>query len=186
MKKGFPIIIIGDSGYEISEEYIKGAMAMRSGISHHSNPYKEDSKRHFDWDYGHTNEAACEHIRFGADVLLNKGSMSVWIEDKDVPRDEHGVIKAWYKERLEAMKNMAQPDKKVDHSAIERADRVGKILASIDPLGLVFEWVKTGHVNKSQFKDLVGVCCLKQEQEQRAESTSDKKTSETPKRKMKS
>lgn len=185
MKKGFPIIIIGESGYEISEEYIQGAMAMRSDISYNSNPYKEDRKRYFDWDYGHENEAACEHIRFGVDILLNSSSMGVWIEDKDVPRDEYGVIKAWYSERLEAMKNMAQPDKKVDHSAIERADRMGKILASNDPLGLVFEWVKTGHVNKSQFKDLVGVC-LKQEQEQRAESTSDKKTSETPKRKMKS
>jgi len=97
------LLIIGDTQYTLDTFYIQGALAMRNAVPCTANPYRSFSGRHDQWNYGHDNEAACEHVRFGADVLAEYPEGKVVREDPAVPRDEHGEVDSdWYRQALKA------------------------------------------------------------------------------------
>lgn len=52
--RGKPAIVVDDSIYEITERTREGAAALAAGVPYNiGNPYKEDSLRYQDWNYGH-------------------------------------------------------------------------------------------------------------------------------------
>ena len=83
-------IVIGDTVHDITEPYRAGARAMRRGTTWHANPYRHGSRRHEDWDRGHTHEAAGEHFRFGRDLVEAAMRGEEFAEDAGVPRDADG------------------------------------------------------------------------------------------------
>lgn len=99
-------LLCGDTEYELSPAYKQGALDCRNYISCYSNPFRDGSQKYYDWEYGHDNEAAGEHYRFGHDVITQsrKFSGSTIKDDPSIPRDEHGnVNEDW----LESQKNEA-------------------------------------------------------------------------------
>jgi hypothetical protein len=95
-------LVVGDSAYAMTKAYRDGAMAMRMSIPVTCNPHHNtDSQAHHDWEYGHTNEAACEHIRFGVDVLHASLKGCRFEEDSAVPRDDCAEVDSeWYRKQL--------------------------------------------------------------------------------------
>ena len=93
-------LICGDTIFEITQAYRRGAIDRRDGIRFGRNPFRSGSQRHYDWEAGYGNEDACEHIRFGVDVVTTKNIGSVFNEDPSVPRDEYGVDQQWYVDQL--------------------------------------------------------------------------------------
>lgn len=85
-------LIIGDTIYDITPAYIAGARALRQETPHWANPYEDGTQDAYDWDDGHTNEAAHEHHRFGRDVIAMSPEGLEIAEDPSLPRDEHGNI----------------------------------------------------------------------------------------------
>jgi len=65
-------LILGDSLYELDAAYLEGANAMRSRIPYDRNPHEEGTTEADQWDYGHVNESAGEHIREDIDVVAAK------------------------------------------------------------------------------------------------------------------
>lgn len=154
VKKVVPIIIVGDSQYDMTPAYIEGALAFRKSISWKSNPYREGSANHQSWEYGHVHESAGEHIRFGLDTLQSQ--LDLWKEDPLVPRDpDGGVNRAWYAKSLDFLNNLHSLSTREAERARLMLELDAKLLKSQDPLQLVFEWVKTGHIDKSVFKALI-------------------------------
>ena len=65
-------LVCGDTEYTLDEAYLLGARALRSGVSYDANPYNEatEEDNYSQWNYGHVNESAGEHIiRGNVDVL---------------------------------------------------------------------------------------------------------------------
>lgn len=91
-------IIIGDSSYVVTAAYREGALAMRSQIPWNRCPLS--GERREEWEAGHCNESAGEHIRFGKDLVSQPKQGKVFREDPDVPRTEFGVDKRWYQSAL--------------------------------------------------------------------------------------
>lgn len=157
-KQTTPMLIVGEDSYELDKYYIEGALAMRAQISWKSNPYKDGSARNFSWSYGHVNESTGEHIREGVDVLMNANAFAVWPEDKNVPRDGSGSVdREWYRRKLDAIRSADNPDKKTDVRTNELLDLEGRLRSVNDPLALIYEWVKTGHMSKTRFKEALDI-----------------------------
>ena len=96
-------LICGDTEYTMTKAYRDGAMAMRREIPHFANPHRDGTQSAFDWDNGHTNEAAGEHVRFATDVISARQNGAVFEEDPSVPRLKYGdVDEAWYRGALAA------------------------------------------------------------------------------------
>jgi hypothetical protein len=95
-------LVVGDTAYTMTKAYRDGAMAMRMSIPVTYNPHcNTDSQAHYDWEDGHTNEAACEHIRFGVDVLHASLTGVRFEEDSNVPRDDCAEVDSeWYHKQL--------------------------------------------------------------------------------------
>lgn len=90
-------LICGDEMHHLDTAYRAGARAMRQSIPYEvGNPYRDLTQQHDQFNYGHTNEAACEHIRFGVDVIETRLTGRCFEEDASVPRDEYGVDDDWY------------------------------------------------------------------------------------------
>ncbi len=97
------LLIIGDTQYTLDSFYIQGALAMRNSVPYSANPYRSFSGRHDQWNYGHENENAGEHVRFGVDVLSELPRGRVIAEDPATPRDERGEVdRTWYPQALKA------------------------------------------------------------------------------------
>jgi hypothetical protein len=79
-------LLIGDTEYELSEAYIHGAKAFRANTPNNCNPHRYRSAIHDAWDYGHCNESAGEHFRFGQDVLVAARKGLRFEMDNAVPR----------------------------------------------------------------------------------------------------
>lgn len=98
------LLVCGDTLFEMDRFYIEGAQAMRQRTPWNCNPYRQGSTRHDQWGYGHENESAQEHIRFGQDLLQAKPAGTCFAEDPSIPRNDHGEISyAWYSEQLEKL-----------------------------------------------------------------------------------
>lgn len=93
-------LVIHDSRYELNSAYLAGAMAMRRRIPNNCNPHEHSTQKHLDWDAGHVNESACEHIRFGIDVISAKRNGRDFMMDVNIPHNVHGVCPQWYREQL--------------------------------------------------------------------------------------
>ena len=98
-------IVIGDDGYEVTKAYREGALAMRAQTPWNCCPVS--GTRREEWEHGHCNESAGEHIRFGKDLIAQPRKGILFREDPDVPRDEFGVIKEWYCSALQAVSAVA-------------------------------------------------------------------------------
>lgn len=85
-------LLCGDTLYDLTPAYIAGALALRRNTPHWANPYSDDSQEADDWDYGHTNEAAHEHHRFGLDLIHLAPEGTEIGEDASIPRDPHGNV----------------------------------------------------------------------------------------------
>lgn len=85
-------INVSGQSYVMTTAYIAGALAMRSGHFYNLNPHKLGSQQHSHWAFGHANECAGEHSRFGEDLLKVVGQGKVFDEDPSVTRDEFGVV----------------------------------------------------------------------------------------------
>jgi hypothetical protein len=49
-----PEIVVGDTAYELTEAFCRGALALHSGIPYNTgNPYDDEDDRHQEWNYGH-------------------------------------------------------------------------------------------------------------------------------------
>ena len=94
-------LICGDTEYTLTKAYRDGAMAMRRQTSHFANPFRDGTQSAFDWDSGHTNEAAGEHVRFGMDVISARLRGAIFADDPSIPRLPCGnVDETWYREAL--------------------------------------------------------------------------------------
>ncbi len=63
-------ILCGDTVYDITPAYRDGARAMRAGIPYNlGNPFRSGSRKHDDWNIGHTHESTGEHLRSDCDVI---------------------------------------------------------------------------------------------------------------------
>jgi len=95
-------IVCGDTLYEVNKEYREGALAMRRMTPYHCNPYTDGSYKADQWNCGHTNEAAGEHIRFGVDIINEDPKKDIiFEEDPNVPRDKDGNVDwDWYEKIL--------------------------------------------------------------------------------------
>lgn len=63
-------IICGDTIYEVTQAYRRGAIACRENVRFNRNPYRDSaSQNYYDWDAGYGNEEDCENIRFGVDIV---------------------------------------------------------------------------------------------------------------------
>ena len=78
-------LVIGDTTYEMDAEYRRGALDARLRV-----PYQW--KTSDQWGYGHTNECAGEHYRFGMDLIAALRTGSTFQEDPSIPRDDHGNV----------------------------------------------------------------------------------------------
>jgi hypothetical protein len=85
-------LVIHDTVYGMTPAYREGGEAMRRRVPHQCNPHRPGSQAHADWDYGHTHEAADEHLRFGLDLLTDKARAKIFEMDPEVPRDQHGEV----------------------------------------------------------------------------------------------
>lgn len=83
-------IVIGDGEYRMTQAYLNGAQALRSGVPYTCNPHARGTQAHEDWSWGHTHEAEGEHFRFGQDMVVAKRNGSRLEADPKVPRDENG------------------------------------------------------------------------------------------------
>jgi hypothetical protein len=97
-------LVAGDSVYTMTKAYRDGAQAMRDSVPFTCNPYRNrDSQQYYDWDDGHTNEAAGEHVRFGTDMLGAPLNGRRFEEDPAVPRDQYSsVSNDWYQAQLKS------------------------------------------------------------------------------------
>lgn len=94
-------LICGDTMYHLDAAYRAGAIAMRQRIPYSvANPHRADTQQHDQFDYGHVNESAGEHVRFGVDVIKAQQNGRCFEEDSSVPRDEYGVDSDWYNNQL--------------------------------------------------------------------------------------
>lgn len=94
-------LICGDDMYHMDAAYRAGARAMRQLIPYSvANPYRDGTQQHDQFDYGHVNESAGEHIRFGVDVIEVAATGRCFEEDQSVPRDEYSVDRDWYAKQL--------------------------------------------------------------------------------------
>lgn len=94
-------LICGDTEYTLTQAYRDGAMAMRRQTPHFANPFRDGTQSAEDWDQGHTNEAAGEHVRFGTDVISARPRGAVFADDTDIPRLPCGdVDETWYRTAL--------------------------------------------------------------------------------------
>jgi hypothetical protein len=95
-------LVVGDTVYTMTKAYREGAQAMRDSVPFTCNPYRNtNSQQYSDWDYGHTNEASGEHVRFGIDLLGAPLNGRRFEEDPAVPRDQFtDVSKDWYRAQL--------------------------------------------------------------------------------------
>jgi len=97
-------IVMGDAVYEMTPAYIEGARAMRAEITWHANPHPDGSQSYDDWDYGHTHEAAGEHLRFGLDLIAEPARGASFEEDASVPRDGNNDIdQEWIDKTMAAL-----------------------------------------------------------------------------------
>lgn len=72
-------ILISDTEYELTRAYKQGAKANRDGISYRSNPYRDGSQAHDDWNNGHVNEDENEdqymkELEQAAKIAMTPGS----------------------------------------------------------------------------------------------------------------
>lgn len=86
---------------EMTKAYREGALAARLGLYSDRNPYEatgNQPKEQHDWNAGHSNELACEHIRFGRDLIsVSPRANKVFKEDPEVPRRSDGSVDPyWY------------------------------------------------------------------------------------------
>lgn len=106
-------LVCGDTEFEITPAYRRGALALRAGVSYRFNPFRDGSRAHDDWNDGHVNEDAGEHLRFGIDVVSAKALGRTYEEDPATPRDASGnVDEAWHAAqavKLTAMKSRISP-----------------------------------------------------------------------------
>lgn len=86
MPSAYNQLIVHDTQYEVGRSYKAGALAFRAGTPNSCNPHRFGSGAHDAWDYGHVNESAGEHFRFGKDVLAEPSRGSHIPMDPDVPR----------------------------------------------------------------------------------------------------
>jgi hypothetical protein len=97
----FNTLVCSDTEFAVTEFYINGALAERNNGPYHANPHRQGSMRHDEWNYGHENESAGEHIRFGSDILAAKPTGQRFEEDPAAPRDkDHTVSDDWYRTEL--------------------------------------------------------------------------------------
>lgn len=70
-RERFPEIEIGDTIYELTPEYVRGAQDARGRRPHWCNPYRYGTQSAYDWDEGYTNE--CEddapHVVCGINLI---------------------------------------------------------------------------------------------------------------------
>lgn len=94
-------LVVHDTEYEMNAAYLAGAQAFRDNVPNSCNPYRHLSQSHDFWDYGHVNESADEHFRFGRDVLTAPRDGSRFEMDPQVPRDNGADVNSdWaYAER---------------------------------------------------------------------------------------
>ncbi|WP_087863515.1 hypothetical protein [Comamonas thiooxydans] len=91
---------VHDDVFLVTRAYREGAQAMRAGRAHSTNPYRMHCQSHEDWNAGHVNESAREHIRFNKDVLSASPIGMVFDMDPSVPRDAQGSVLAdWYSQQ---------------------------------------------------------------------------------------
>lgn len=96
-------LVIGDTEYWMNAPYRKGAQDCREGVPYGNAPYIV-SDNIDQYNYGHENEGACEHIRNGIDVILAPLTGERFDEDPSVPRDRNGQVDdSWYADRLSEM-----------------------------------------------------------------------------------
>lgn len=97
-------LVVGDTVYTMTKAYREGAQAMRDSVPFTCNPHRNtESQQYFDWDSGHTNEAAREHVRFGIDLLGATLNGRRFEEDATVPRDDFSdVSRDWYRLQLKS------------------------------------------------------------------------------------
>lgn len=81
-------LVIGDTIYSMTPAYIEGARALRRDVPYHCNPHRSGSQREDNWNYGHENEGAHEHLRFDKDLLNEAPTGIEFTEDPNVPRDD--------------------------------------------------------------------------------------------------
>lgn len=98
-------LISGDTIFEVSPAYRRGAQACRDGYTFRHNPHRSVmGQSHHDWDAGFGNEESGEHIRFGVDIITAQNAGRMFEEDPAVPRDkDHVVVMDWYHARRTAL-----------------------------------------------------------------------------------
>ena len=85
-------LVVHDSEYTMTAAYKAGALAFRSSIPNNCNPHRFHSQAHDDWDFGHVNDSAGEHFRFGSDVLAAPRRSQRFEMDPQVPRIDGGDV----------------------------------------------------------------------------------------------
>lgn len=85
-------LVVHDTEYEINPRYLDGALAFRGGVPYSCNPHRFGTQSHDDWDYGHVNESAGEHFRFGIDIVLSKRAGQRFEMDPSTPRNQCGDV----------------------------------------------------------------------------------------------
>lgn len=100
------VLICGDTEYTLTPAYKRGARAMRERIPYRCNPYRHGCQSHEDWNAGHENESAGEHIRFGRDLIEARNAGEWFDADPNVPMVDNQVDPNWYEFML---KRLAEP-----------------------------------------------------------------------------
>lgn len=89
-------LVVHDTQYDMSSAYLRGAHAFRDGVPNVCNPHRFHSEAYDAWDYGHVNESADEHFRFGQDLLTAPRKGGRFEMDPNVPRvDDADVDDNW-------------------------------------------------------------------------------------------
>lgn len=81
-------LVVHDTEYELTRAYKAGALAFRNSVPNNCNPHRFNTQSHDEWDYGHVNESAGEHFRFGLDLMAQPASGKRFEMDPDVPRTD--------------------------------------------------------------------------------------------------
>ena len=110
-------IVIHDCIHDMTIAYRNGARALRNEIPFFCNPHREDSQDHCDWNHGHDNDAAREHLRFGIDLIEVPAEGKTFEDDPDVLRNSIGDVDEGWARTARSKLPANLPSEKVDQAS---------------------------------------------------------------------
>lgn len=78
-----PVLVIGDTAYELTEAFCEGALACYARVPYNvGNPYSDEDDRHEEWNYGHEIAGADKEDNCGVEFTKEQAEKALAVAKK--------------------------------------------------------------------------------------------------------